>query len=96
METCFNKLTEFNKHLVRLHVHEIEENLGFPTTSGVEVFAATVLLLLNDSYSVTVAMGTSLSSVVVVLYRWGGELVLPFLKLFVCVCMCFNNCNLNN
>ena len=29
MEKCFNKLTEFNKHLVRLHVHEIEENLGF-------------------------------------------------------------------
>ena len=57
-----------------------------------EVFAATV----DDSYSLTIAVGASVWGVVGVLIPWGVRLVLPFLSIIIidmcvrareCVCV---------
>ena len=77
MEKCFNKLTEVNKLLVMLHLHKDKENLGSLQHLGVEVFATTF----DSSYSLTVAVGTSVWGVAGVLFPWGRSLVLSFLDI---------------
>ena len=55
MEKCFNKLTEANLLLVKLHLHKNEMDLGSLQPLGWRLFAKTV----DGSYSLTVAVGAS-------------------------------------
>ena len=63
MEKCSNKLTEVNQLLVRLHLHKNEEDLCLHKNEDV-VFVTRV----DGSYSLTVAMETSVWGVVVLFY----------------------------
>ena len=54
-----------------------------PATSGVKVFATTVV----GSYPLTVAVRASVWSVVGVLIPWEGRMVLSFIIIVVILCM---------